>query len=78
MTYLLLLFMFIALTFLLYFTYKHYKNYRGISKTITSILFVFIAISGYIENNTNFGYFIFILLGLIFSLFGDVFLIYAK
>uniref|UniRef100_UPI0022E14D97 lysoplasmalogenase n=2 Tax=Peptostreptococcaceae TaxID=186804 RepID=UPI0022E14D97 len=61
-----------------YFTYKPYKNYRGISKTITSILFVFIAISGYIENNTNFAYFIFILLGLIFSLFGDVFLIYAK
>lgn len=78
MTYLLLLFMFISLTFLLYFTYKPYKNYRGISKTITSILFVFIAISGYIENNTNFAYFIFILLGLIFSLFGDVFLIYAK
>lgn len=78
MTYLLLLFMFIALTFLLYFTYKPYKNYRGISKTITSISFVFVAISGYIENNTNFAYFIFILLGLIFSLFGDVFLIYAK
>lgn len=78
MTYLLLLFMFISLTSLLYFTYKPYKNYRGISKTITSILFVFIAISGYIENNTNFAYFIFILLGLIFSLFGDVFLIYAK
>lgn len=78
MTYLLLLFMFISLTSLLYFTYKPYKNYRGISKTITSILFVFVAISGYIENNTNFAYFIFILLGLIFSLFGDVFLIYAK
>lgn len=78
MTYSLLLFMFISLTCLLYFTYKPYKNYRGISKTTTSILFVFIAISGYIENNTNFAYFIFILLGLIFSLFGDVFLIYAK
>lgn len=78
MTYSLLLFMFISLACLLYFTYKPYKNYRGISKTTTSILFVFIAISGYIENNTNFVYFIFILLGLIFSLFGDVFLIYAK
>lgn len=78
MTYSLLLLMYVSLIFLLYFTYKPYNNYRGIFKTITSLLFVFISISGYVENNTNFTYFIFILLGLIFSLFGDIFLISAK
>lgn len=78
MTYSLLLLMFVFLICLLYFTYKPYRNYRGIFKTVTSILFVFISISGYVENNTNFTYFIFILLGLILSLFGDIFLISAK
>lgn len=78
MTYSLLFLMCVYLICLLYFTYNPYKNYRGIFKTITSLLFIFICISGYVENNTNFTYFIFILLGLIFSLFGDVFLISAR
>lgn len=78
MTYSLVLLMLLSLIILLYFTYKPHKNFRGIFKTITSILFVIIAISGYLEKSSNFIYFIFILLGLLFSLFGDVFLIFKN
>ena len=77
-TYPLILLMLLSLIILLYFTYNPYKNFRGIFKTITSILFVTIAISGYLEKSSNFTYFIFILLGLLFSLFGDIFLIFKN
>jgi uncharacterized membrane protein YhhN len=78
MTYSLVFLMLLSLIILLYFTYKPYKNFRGIFKTTTSILFVAIAISGYLENKINFTYFIFIFFGLVFSLFGDVFLIFKN
>lgn len=78
MTYSLVLLMLLSLVILLYFTYKTHKNFRGIFKTITSILFVTIAISSYLEKSSNFTYFIFILLGLLFSLFGDIFLIFKN
>lgn len=78
MTYSLVLLMLLSLIILLNFTYKPHKNFRGIFKTITSILFVTIAISGYLEKSNNFIYFIFILLGLLFSLFGDIFLIFKN
>ncbi|CEN25092.1 lysoplasmalogenase [Paraclostridium sordellii] len=78
MIYILVVLMLISLSILLYFTYKPYKNFRGIFKTLTSILFVSIALVGYILNNSNFTYFLLMLLGLIFSLFGDAFLIFEK
>lgn len=78
MTYSLVLLMLLSLMVLLYFTYKPYKNFRGIFKTLTSLLFVSIAVSGYIESNNNFTYFIFIFIGLVFSLLGDIFLIFEK
>lgn len=78
MTYFLVALMLVSLAILLYFTYNPYKNYAGIFKTITSLLFVSIAISGYIEYGGNFNYFVLILIGLVFSLFGDVFLIFKN
>ncbi|MEG2786362.1 MAG: lysoplasmalogenase [Romboutsia sp.] len=78
MTYSLVLLMLLSLGVLLYFTYKPYKNFRGIFKIITSLLFISIAVSGYVESNNNFNYFIFIFISLVFSLLGDVFLIFEK
>lgn len=77
MTCLLLFFMTISLINLIYFTYKPLKNLRTIFKTITSLLFIGICISRYSSSN-DFTYFILILMGLIFSLFGDIFLIFEN
>lgn len=69
-----LILFFISLLSLLYFTYKPSKNYRFISKTITSFLFIFMALISYTHSNCDFYYFKFILMGLVCSLFGDMFL----
>lgn len=63
-----------SLTILIYLTYINSKKYRVLSKTITSILFIAIAVFSYLNHNCNFSYFLLIILGLVFSLFGDVFL----
>ena len=77
MVYLLLFFMTLSLISLIYFTYKPFKNLRPILKTVTSLLFIGICINGYSSSN-NFIYFILILMGLIFSLFGDIFLVFEN
>lgn len=59
---------------LLYFTYKPIKNYKTYSKTITSLLFLFFCLFARLHTKGDFNYFILILTGLIFSIFGDIFL----
>ena len=68
----------VSLTILIYLTYIDSKKYRVLSKIITSILFLAIAVLSYLNHNCNFSYFLFIILGLVFSLFGDVFLAFNK
>lgn len=68
----------VSLTILVYLTYIDSQKYRILAKTITSIFFIAIGLYSYLSNNCNFSYFIFIILGLLFSLFGDVFLAFNK
>lgn len=49
-----------------------------IFKATTSLLFILVAISGYLRSPKNNRYFFVILMGMIFSLFGDVFLSLIK
>ncbi|MEW8995007.1 lysoplasmalogenase [Clostridium sp.] len=67
-------FMLISLGFLIYFNYHPHGYKMPIVKTITSLLFIAICISSYKVIYLNTQYFIFILLALILSLIGDVFL----
>ncbi len=68
------IFMLISLGFLIYFNY-HPQGYKmPIVKTITSLLFISVCICGYKSFHSNPQYFSFILLALILSLIGDVFL----
>ena len=67
-------FMLISLGFLIYFNYHPHGYKMPIVKTITSLLFIAICISSYKTIYLNTQYFIFILLALILSLIGDVFL----
>ncbi|WP_346961645.1 lysoplasmalogenase [Clostridium sp.] len=67
-------FMLISLGFLIYFNYHPHGYKMPIVKTITSLLFIAICISSYKIIYLNTQYFIFILLALILSLIGDVFL----
>ncbi|QJA08948.1 hypothetical protein HF520_08295 [Romboutsia sp. CE17] len=65
----------ISLLTLIYFTYKPVKNYRLIFKIITSILFISTGIISYLHSQGDFYYFILLIIGLIFSLFGDILLV---
>ncbi|WP_346896282.1 lysoplasmalogenase [Clostridium sp. UBA7503] len=68
------IFMLISLGFLIYFNY-HPQGYKmPIVKTITSLLFISVCICGYKTFDSNPQYFIFVLLALIMSLIGDIFL----
>ena len=73
-TYIFVFLYFASLSTLIYFTYTEKRNLRLISKIITSLYFLFIAISSYLINNNNFNYFILIFFGLAFSFLGDIFL----
>lgn len=64
----------ISLILLIYFNYKPKKHFYLIFKTLTSLFFIFIAITSYINSGTKEVFFYLILAALIFSLFGDVFL----
>ena len=68
----LLILMLISLLILIFFTYHPRNTMRYIFKFTTSILFVLICILGHRPLISNFDYFSLILLGLIFSLIGDV------
>ena len=59
---------------LLYFTYNPIKNYRVYSKTITSLLFLCFCLYSRLHTKGDFSYFILILIGIIFAVFGDIFL----
>lgn len=69
-----LILFFLSLFSLIYFTYNPRKNYAFIFKTTTSILFIFTAIISYIKSPGDYYYFILLIIGLFFSLFGDMFL----
>ena len=59
---------------LIYFNYNPKKHFYLIFKTLTSLLFILIALISYINSNTKEVFFYLILTALTFSLFGDVFL----
>lgn len=69
-----LILFFISLFTLIYFTYKAKKNYAFIFKTITSILFISAGLISYIKSPGDYYYFALLIIGLFFSLFGDMFL----
>lgn len=69
-----LILFFISLFTLLYFTYKPKKNFKFLFKTITSILFISTGVISYIICPKDYYYFILLITGLFFSLFGDMFL----
>lgn len=69
-----LILFFLSLFSLIYFTYNSKKNYAFIFKTTTSILFIFTAVISYIKSPGDYYYFILLIIGLFFSLFGDMFL----
>lgn len=69
-----LILFFISLFTLIYFTYKPKKNYAFIFKTITSILFISAGLISYIKSTGDYYYFALLIIGLFFSLFGDMFL----
>lgn len=69
-----LILFFISLFTLIYFIYKSKKNYAFIFKTITSILFISTGIICHMKSQGDNYYFLLIIIGLIFSLFGDMFL----
>ena len=66
--------MILSLCILLYYTYNPNGNMYTIVKTCTSILFIATCISSYFSSTSNPKYFLLILIALVFSLFGDVFL----
>lgn len=66
--------MLISLGFLIYFNYHPHGYRMPIIKTITSLLFIAVCVCGYKSSHSNLQYFTFILLALIISLVGDVFL----
>lgn len=68
------LFMLISLGFLIYFNYHPHGYRMPIIKTITSLLFISVCVCGYKSIYSNSQYFIFILMALIASLVGDIFL----
>lgn len=74
MIYILTILIIISLMSLIYLTYYPIKKYKILAKSITSILFVLICINSYFYSKGDFEYFIFLLLGLIFSVLGDIFL----
>lgn len=69
-----LILFFLSLFILIYFTYNPKKYYRFIFKTTTSILFIFTAIISYVISPGNYYYFSLLVIGLFFSLLGDMFL----
>lgn len=69
-----LILFFLSLFSLIYFTYNPKKNYAFVSKTTTSILFIFTAVISYMKSPGDYYYFILLIIGLFFSLFGDMFL----
>lgn len=72
--YILLTDMILSFCLLTYFGVTKKSYLKSYFKVITSIFFVALCIAAYLINSTNFTYFIFILTGLIFSLFGDILL----
>ncbi len=64
----------IVLCTILLFLYLKTKNLYLVSKICGSSIFIYTAIFSYINNSTNFNYFILIFIALIFSFLGDVFL----
>ncbi|MEG1256839.1 lysoplasmalogenase [Clostridium sp.] len=70
--------MLISLGLLIHFSNNPKGHLKHIFKTTTSILFILISISSYAISHENFNYFIFILLALIMSLSGDVFLAFTN
>lgn len=64
----------ISLFILIYFNYKPKKHFYLIFKTLTSLFFIIISITSFINSNTREIFFYLILSALAFSLFGDVFL----
>ena len=64
----------LSLSILIYSTHTSIKNFRLISKTLTSLCFLLISLSAYFNNANNFNYFLLIFIGLIFSFLGDLFL----
>lgn len=69
-----LILFFLSLFTLIYFKYIQKKNYALIFKIATSILFIFTGIISYIKFPGDYYFFIFLMLGLFFSLLGDIFL----
>lgn len=68
------IFMLVSLGFLIYFNYNP-KGYKmPIVKTITSLLFIAVCLSSYNINQNGHTYFLLILIALIMSLIGDIFL----
>lgn len=59
---------------LIYFHYNPKKHFYLILKTLTSLIFILIALISYINSHTKEVFFYLILAALVFSLFGDVFL----
>lgn len=72
--YFIFLFMLISLSFLIYTKYNKPGIFSIMLKTITSLLFISICISSQIIYGGNTTYFFYILIALIFSLLGDIFL----
>lgn len=72
--YILLICMILSFALLTYFAVNHNKKYRNVFKIITSMFFIAICIASYLTNHTNFTYFTLILIGLVFSLIGDILL----
>lgn len=72
--YIILILFFLLLFTLIYFTYKQKKNYAFIFKTATSILFILTGVISYIISPEDYYYFRLLIIGLLFSLFGDMFL----
>lgn len=65
---------FISLFTLIYFSYKPKNNHAFIFKTITSLLFISTGIISHMISPGDNYYFLLIIIGLICSLFGDIFL----
>lgn len=70
-----LILFFLSLSMLIKFTYNPKKIYNFIFKTITSILFISTALISYIKSpEGDYYYFFFLIVGLFFSLIGDMLL----
>lgn len=62
----------ISLCFLIYFTYNSHRKMRIKAKLVTSALFILIGLAGYFNSSNIFS--LLIIIALIFSFFGDLFL----